>query len=893
MSADGADAIVLNLTKGQRVRPHLWLIAFIGLIVPRRLRADWRQEWEAELHYRERLLAEWDRLDWRNKLELLRRSASAFWDALCLQPERWEDEMFQDLRFGLRILLKNPGFTFVAALTLALGIGANTAIFSVVNAVLLRALPFKDADRLVALWESNPRNMQNEVAAANFLDWREQNQVFEQLAALSYASIALTGGDEPERLQAAVVTPSFFFTLGTPASLGRVFLPEEEKPGAAPVAILSHGLWRRRFAADPNLIGKTITLNGIDRTVVGVMPLDFQLPFPTNRQVDLWLPRIFSAGLSANRVAHFLYVFARLKPNVTAAQAQSEMEAVARRLEQQYPDTNTSVSVRLNPLQEQIVGAVRRPLLLLLGAVAFVLLIACANVANLSLGRAAARAPEMAIRSALGASRLRVIRQLLTECMLLAGLGGALGLLLAFWGVRLLIAVGPTTLPRLKEVSVDGQALGFTLLVSLLTGLIFGLAPALQAMTPDLNASLKGGGRGAGAGLRPRARNLLAVAEVALALALLLGAGLLMRSFGRLLRVDPGFKPDHALAMDIALPSAKYGQGNQQAAFFQQALRRIESLPGVISAGAALNLPLSGSNATTGVTADDRPTPFPPDIPQIDYRIISSNYFRALGIPLRTGRDFIERDAPGNSAVAIINESLARRFWPNEDAVGKRLTIHEKPPVSCEVVGVVGDVKHYRLDAEAKAEIYVPYLQRPNDFMHIVARTAADPLQFVPAIRRELAEVDKDQPVHNIKTMEQLFAESISQPNFNMLLLSVFAAVAMVLAAIGIYGVISYSVTQRAHEIGVRMALGARGADVLKLVMRQGLTLAITGVAVGLAGSFALTSLMKTLLFEVSATDPVTFVIVPSLLAAVALLACWIPARRATKVDPIRALRNE
>jgi putative ABC transport system permease protein len=676
--------------------------------------------------------------------------------------------LLQDLRYGLRVLLNNPGFTLIAVITLALGIGANAAIFSVVNAVVLRPLPFRDADRLVALWESNPRNKQNEVAAANFLDWREQNQVFEQLAALSYASSALTGGDEPERLQAAVVTPGFFSTLGTPPGLGRVFLPEEEKPGAAQVVVLSHGLWRRRFAADRNLIGKTITLNGIDRTVVGVMPPDFQLPFPTNRQVDLWLPRIFTAGLSANRVAHFLYVIARLKPNVTTARAQSEMEAVARRLEQQYPNTNTNVSVRLNPLQEQIVGAVRRPLLILLGAVAFVLLIACANVANLSLGRAAARASEMAIRSALGASRLRVIRQLLTESMLLAGLGGALGLLFAFWGVRLLLAAGPATLPRLKEVGVDGQALGFTLIVSLLTGLVFGLIPALRAATPYLNASLKEGSRGAATGMRPRARSLLVVAEVALALALLLGAGLLMRSFGRLLQVDPGFKPDNVLAMDIALPSAKYGQGNQQAAFFQQALLRIESLPGVISAGAALNLPLSGSNATTGVTADDLPTPSPPDIPQIDYRIISSNYLRTIGIPLRAGREFTERDAPGNPAVAIINESLSRRFWPNEAAVGKRLTIHERPPVSREVVGVVGDVKHYQLDAEAKAEIYVPYLQRPNDFMHIVARTAADPLQSVPSVRRELAAVDKDQPIHNLKTMEQLLAESISQPNFNI-----------------------------------------------------------------------------------------------------------------------------
>jgi putative ABC transport system permease protein len=801
--------------------------------------------------------------------------------------------MVQDLRFGLRMLLKHKGFTAVAVLTLALGIGANTAIFSVVNAVLLRSLPFRDTERLVALWEANPQNKQNEVAAANFLDWREQNRVFEQLAALSYASVALTGGDEPERLQAAVVTPSFFPTLGTQASLGRTFLPEEEKPDAARVVVLSHGLWQRRFAADPNLIGKTITLNGLNRTVAGIMPPDFQLQFPTQRQVDLWLPRIFTTTLSANRVAHFLYVFARLKPNVTTAQAHAEMEALARRLAEQYPNTNTNVSVRLNPLQEQIVGNVRRPLLILLGAVAFVLLIACANIANLLLGRAATRQKEMAIRSALGASRLRVVRQLLTESVMLACLGGTLGLLLAFWGIRLLLAVSPTTLPRLKEVGIDGQVLGFTLLVSLLIGLVFGLVPTLQASRLDLNVALKEGSGNAAGGMRYQLRGLLVVTEVALALVLLAGAGLLIRSFWRLLQVNPGFKPDHVLAMDIALPGAKYGQAKQQAAFFQQALQRIESLPGIVSAGAVLNLPLSGSNATTGIIPDDRPAPAPSDVPQIDYRIISSNYFRTLGIPLRAGREFTERDAPGSPAVTIINESLARRFWPNEDAVGKRLTIRETPPVSCEVVGVAGDVKHYRLDAEAKAELYVPYLQRPNDFMHLVVRTAADPLQSVGPVRRALAAVDKDQPVHNIKTMEKLFAESIAQPNFNLRLLVIFAAVALVLAALGIYGVVSYVVTQRTHEIGIRLALGARAPDVLKLVVKQGMSLAIGGVVLGLLASFALTRLMEGLLFGVRASDPPTLLVITLLLTSVALLACWIPARRAAKVDPLVALRHE
>src|SRR5262245_26897601 len=838
---------------------HLWLITLIGVIVPRRFRADWRQEWEAELRYRETLLAEWDKLEWRGKLDLLWHSLGAFMDALWLQPRRWEDEMFQDLRFGVRMLRKQPGFTLIVVLTLALGIGANTAIFSVVNAVLLRPLPFKEADRLVAVWEINPKNSENEVAAANFIDWGEQQAVFEELAALSYANVVLTGGDEPERLQAAIVTPSFFSSLGVQASLGRTFLPAEGKTGGTRVIVLSHGLWERRFSADPNLIGKTVTISGVSLTVAGVMPAGFQLQFPTIRQVDLWLPRIFTPQLAVNRGMHFLYVLGRLKPGVTLTQAQTEMDAIAGRLAQAYPNTNTGAGVRLINLQEHIVGKFQLGLLVMLFAVGFVLLIACANVANLLLSRAATRQKEVAIRAALGASRLRILRQLLTESMLLASLGSTLGIVFAYWGIHLLIAAGPADFPRLKELGIDEQTLGFTLLVSLLTGVVLGLAPALQATTTDLNESLKESGRSISGGSRWRLRSLLVVTEIALALMLLVSAGLLIRSFWRLLQVNPGFEPAHALSMSISLPGTKYGQGQLQAAFFEQALRRIEGLPGIISAGTVSNLPLGGSNMTTGITRDDRPVPTPADVPEVDYRITSPNYFRALGIPLRAGRPFNEHDAPGNSPVVIINETSARRFWPGEDPVGKRLTIRENPPLSYEVVGVVGDVKHNRLDAESRAEIYVPYSQAPAGFMYLVVRTTSDSLSMAAAVRREIAAVDKDQPVHNLKTMEQLFAESISQPNFNMLLLSIFSAVALVLAAVGIYSVISYSVSQRRREIGIRMALGAQAGDVLKMVVRQGLALLLIGIAIGLGGAFALTRLLKTLLFEVSTTDPVTF----------------------------------
>jgi putative ABC transport system permease protein len=807
------------------------------------------------------------------------------------------ETLWQDVRFGGRMLIKNPTFTIVAVLALALGIGANSAIFSVVNTVLLRPLPYKEPDRLMTVWEDNSRHgyPRDTPAAANFIDWRDQNQVFEGMAAMAELSFNLTGGGEPERIDGRRVSANLFPLLGVEPQLGRAFLSEEDRPGAQRVVIMSHGLWQRRFGSDQNIIGRPLTLNGESYTVVGVMPPQFQ--FPT-RGDELWVPIAFDSREAANRGRHYLEVVARLKSGVTPQQAQAEMNTIAARLQQQYPEQNTGLGAAVVPLHEQVVGDIKPALLVLLGAVGFVLLVACANVANLLLARAAVRQKEIATRIALGASRLRLMRQFLTESILLAVLGGGLGLLLSLWGVNLLKAFIPENISQAKAVTIDARVLGFTLLVSLLTGLIFGLAPAVQASNLNLNETLKEGGRDSAAGSRGnRIRGLLVVAEVAVSLVLLIGAGLLINSFLRLRNVDPGFRADNLLTMRIVLSAQKYPDRERRAVFYDELLRRVESLPGVKSAAVANWIPLVSQGDSIGVTIEGRPAPAPGQANIVVTRVVSPHYFETMGIQLLRGRQFAEQDRVDSPPVAVISETMARRYWPGEDPTGKRIAPGR--PESADdwvtVVGVMKDVRQFELNADPKPQMYLSYEQGWSFFApsHLVVRTEAEPRSLAATVRGAVWSIDKDQPVSNISTMEDVLSESIARQRFSMLLLGIFAAVALLLAAVGLYGVMSYSVAQRTHEIGIRMALGAQTRDVLKLAVGQGLKLVLIGVVLGLVAAFILTRVLASLLYGVSATDPITFITISLVLISVALLASYIPARRATKVDPLIALRYE
>jgi putative ABC transport system permease protein len=886
-----------NQNRNSLWRPHLWLIAFIGLIVPRRLRADWRQEWEAELRYRETLLTEWDNLNWKTKLDLLRRSVGAFWDALLLQPKRLEDEMFQDLRFGLRMLLKHKGFTAIAILTLSLGVGANTAIFSIVDAVLLRPLPFAEPERLLWFGGWAGADREQGVTPADFLDYREQCQSFTQVAASVSDGIPmnLSGGGEPERIKGGYVTSNYLDVFGVKPAMGRTFAAEEglegvNMEGGDRVVVLSHALWERRFGADPAIINQTITLDKRNVTVIGVMPPQFQYP----PGVELWLPFSFPASPQSafrSREFHFLRPVARLKPGVSRAQGQAEVETIARRLQSLYPKTNANQSLFLWPLQERMVGDIRLTLLTLLGAVGCVLLIACANVANLLLARASARWREIAVRSALGAGRGRVVRQLLTESLALALLGGLGGMALANWGVKLLVALSADYLPRADEVRINTPVFGFTLAVALLTGLLFGLAPALQSARLDLMEALKEGAKGAGSGARRhRTLNLLVVGEVAVAMMLLIGAGLLINSFVRLQQVSPGFDEKNLLTARIDIPNP-YAQPEKKQQFFEQLQQRVAALPGVEAVGMVTELPLAGQSSDFNFNVEGRPEPAPGQSPHADLRNVNHDYFRAMRIPLLKGRSFTEADVRDNAKVALISDELARLYFAGEDPLGKRLFLDSIGNELFEIIGIVGDVRHRGLDSGLRQTIYFPSLRL--GYANLVIRTTNDPVSLAAAVRREAAAIDPNQPVANIKTMERWVSESVAQPRFRTLLLGLFSGAALLLAMVGIYGVMSYTVSQRVHELGVRMALGARAGDVLRLVISQGMRLALAGVAIGLAAAFALTRLIKDLLFGVLATDPLTFATITLLLTGVALVACYLPARRATKVDPMVALRHE
>jgi putative ABC transport system permease protein len=802
--------------------------------------------------------------------------------------------VLQDVRYGLRVLRKQPGFTAVAVLALALGVGANTAIFSVVNGVLLRPLPYTDPDKLVMVWEKNiPRNrLTNVVSPANYLDWKRQTQMLDPLAALVAIQLNLTSQGDPIELDAQAVTVNFFDTLGIQPARGRGFTEEEERAGNDLVVILSHSLWQQRFGGSKDILGQAITLNSRSYTVIGVMAPDFYF---MDREIDAWVPMVFDPGRDYRATTgRYLLSVARLKPGVTRDQAQAELEAIAAQLEQSHVNFNAGWSVNLVPLHEQIIGDARPIILVLLGAVCFVLLIACANVANLLLARAATRQKELALRTALGAGRAQIIGQLLTESVLLASFGGVLGLLLAYWGLKLLVAVSPDNIPRLNEIAIDWRVLVFTILISFITGIIFGLIPAIQASKPDLNATLKEGGRGARSGGSSRiVRNLFVIAEVALSLVLLIGAGLMIKSFLRLQSVSPGFRTENILTLRLQLPRLRYQEDAKRAAFYKQLEDRIRALPGVESVGSINFLQLAGQRSATRFVIVGRPDPPPGEEPVTDVRVVTPGYFDTMAIPLIKGRPLDERDTAQSPRVLLINETMARLYWPGEDPIGKRIKVSWSNEGEDEIVGIVGDIRDMGLNLEIKPTIYWPHTRDSYAFMNVVVHTRTDPKTLAAAAQNEVRALDPEQPVADIRTMEDVLSESIARQRFNMLLIVIFASVALILAIVGIYGVIAYSVTQRTHEIGIRMALGAQSLDILKMVIGQGMLLTGIGLIAGIGAAVGLTWVMSSLLFDVATTDVMTFCLVSLVLGTAAMIATVVPARRATKVDPMVALRYE
>jgi putative ABC transport system permease protein len=811
---------------------------------------------------------------------------------------------WQDVRYGLRTLSKSPMFTLVALTALALGIGANTAIFSVVNAVLLQPLPYRDAGQLMIVWEQNrARDGRNNVASlANFLEWQQQANSFQEMAAFYDAAFNLTGEGNPEEIPAQVTGGNLLTMLGTEAALGRVYTKDEAEPGRNDVVVISHGLWQRRFGGTSDIVGKQISLNGQNVTVLGVMPQGFKWFMKegsrTGKAAEIWTPTNFASVLNGPTKGRgrFITVAGRLKPGVTPEQAQAEMTTIAARLEQQHAQFNTNMGVRLVPVREQLAGEIKTALYVLLGAVGFVLLIACANVANLMLARAASRQSEFSIRTALGAGRLRMVRQLLTESVLLSVLGGALGLLIALWGVDALVALSPPNLLGTEKIGLSLPVLAFTSAVSLLTGIVFGLVPALEATRLNLNETLKETGKSNMSSRRSRRlSSVFVVAQVALALVLLIGSTLMIRSFLRLQAVDPGFGTENLLTLRVSLPAAKYSEDNQVVAFHRQALERLRSLPDVRSVGAVSALPFGGNlGARTSFWIEGRPAPPPGQELSTDVRVTDENYFQTMGIPVRAGRTFTEQEAREDRRTILINETMARQHFPGENPLGQHLKVQMMPdPQPMEIVGVVADAKYKTLDGPAFPMVYWAHPQLVYNEMTYVVRTNGDPMNLAAAARREIQTIDKDQPIADVRTMQSWMDELTARSRFGTLLLGIFAALALVLAAIGIYGVMSYSVTQRTHELGIRIALGAQTRDVLKLILGRGFALTLVGIALGLGASFALTRVMSSLLYGVSATDPMTFGGLALLLAAVALLACYIPTRRAMKVDPMVALRNE
>jgi len=891
-------------TQATRFRFWLWLIRIVGVIVPRRLRADWRQEWEAELRCREMLLADWDKLNWKTKFDLLRRSLGAFWDALLLQPRRLEDEMFQDLRYGVRILLKNPGFTLVAVLTLALGIGANTAIFSVVHTVLLRPLPFAQQERLVMLWKQDATASSSfvELALAEVRDWQQQSHSFTSFAAMPATvygyGYVLTGQGEAVQLESSKVTGDFFSLLGVQPAYGRVFDESDDQVNGPKVAILSDGVWRERFSADPNIIGQTITLTEQGYTVVGVMPAKFEFP----KGVDLWLPlrATMLARATENRGATFLQAVGRLKPGVTIAQAEAEMNTVISSIAAQHPETQaTGHRVVITPLAAYLFGDARPALWLLLAATGMLLLIATVNIANLSLARATARRREFAVRAALGAGRFRLVRQLLSESLVLALCGGAGGVLLAHWLIRLLIRVAPNDIPRVEDVGLNVTVLLFSLVVTLLTVILFGLVPALTASRLNLNQTLSEGGNkmsGERSGLR--IRSAMVICEVAVTVVLLAGATLILRSFVNLSTVNLGFDPHNVLTMHLRVQGAKYAEPETRREFFRQLIERLEAQPGVAAASAVLIRPMEGTVGwDTPFTLEGQSVAEAQENRAPNFEAVTPHYFRTFRIPIKAGREFTEQDTDQSPLAAIISETMAKiLFGPGVDPLGKRLRLGTEAtdsPSWRTIVGVAGDARYRELQ-DIRFDLYIPFDQWPSAFVnHFAVRTTSEPTALLATVRREVAALDSTQAVTRVATMDQLVAASLAQSRFSAVLMNWLSGLALLLATIGIYGVLAYSVARRTGEFGIRLALGAQTGEILKLVIGQGMLLVTVGLVLGLAASFALTRLIAKLLFGVSATDPLTFAGIALLLTAIALFACWLPARRATRVDPITALRCE